>query len=72
MTAQKAHDIAEHINSLFGDASVLPRSPSDMPEYSVMVRHFGDEATKIVYVEYEMPGPSGIPWDANPAKDGSV
>ena len=26
---------------------------------------------KIVYVEYEMPGPDRMPWSAHPAKDGN-
>jgi virginiamycin B lyase len=72
LTEQKANDIAAYINSLFGEDSVLPRSPADMPEYKGLVRHFGDEAMSIVYVEYDMRGPSQMPWDANPAKDGSV
>jgi virginiamycin B lyase len=69
---QKVTDIAEYINSLFGDAPVLPRSPEDMPKYQSLVRHFTDEAMKIVYVEYEMPGPSRMPFDANPGKSGMV
>ena len=72
LTDQKVTDIAAYINTLFGDASNLPKSPADMPEYKSLVRHFGDQATNIVYVEYEMPGSSRMPWDANPAKDGSV
>ena len=27
---------------------------------------------KIVYVEYDMPGPSRMPWDANPGKSGKI
>jgi virginiamycin B lyase len=72
LTDEKAVDIAAYINTLFGDASVLPKSPADMPEYQPLVRHFSDEAMKIVYVEYDMPGPSRMPWDASPGKDGMV
>src|SRR5713101_1654336 len=32
---------------------------------------FGDESVKIVYVEYEMPGPNRMPWSAHPDKDGN-
>ncbi len=32
---------------------------------------FSDEALKIVYVEYETPGPSRMPWSAYPDKDGN-
>ena len=30
-----------------------------------------DEALKIVYVEYDMPGPNRMPWSAHPDKDGT-
>jgi virginiamycin B lyase len=72
LSDENTHDIGGYINSLFGDESVLPRSPADMPGYKDLERHFSDEAMKIVYVEYEMPGPGRMPWNANPAKDGSV
>jgi virginiamycin B lyase len=71
-TDENSADIAAYVNTLFGDASVLPKSPADLPGYPALVRHFGDEAMKIVYVEYDMPGPSRMPWDAFPAKDGKV
>jgi virginiamycin B lyase len=62
---------ASYINSLFGDQSVLPKSPAEMPKYKELVRSFDDDALKIVYVEYEMPGPSRMPWSAFPDKDGN-
>ena len=71
-TDQNSVDIAAYVNTLFGDDSVLPKSPTAMPGYQALVRHFGDEAMKIVYVEYDMPGPSRMPWDANPDKNGKV
>ena len=73
LTDENAGDIGGYINSLFGEEStLLPRSPADMPGYKSLEKHFSDEAMRIVYVEYEMPGPGRMPWDANPAKDGSV
>lgn len=72
LTDAKANDIADYINTLFGDDAKLPKSPADLPEYKSMVRHFGDQAMNIVYVEYQMPGASRMPWDANPGKDGMV
>ena len=32
---------------------------------------FSDEALKIVYVDYDMPGPTRFPWTAHPDKDGN-
>ncbi len=72
-TDEKAASVAAYLNTLFGDAIVLPKSPSDVSGYEATVRKFpSDEAMKIVYVEYDMPGPSRMPWDANPAKSGKV
>jgi len=39
--------------------------------YKNVAMSFGDEAMKIVYVEYELPGPSRMPWSAAPDKDGN-
>ena len=41
-----------------------------MPGYQETVRKFSSEAMKIVYVEYEMPGPSRMPFSAAPDKNG--
>ena len=35
------------------------------------MRSFPDEAMKIVYVEYDIPSKSRMPWSAVEAKDGS-
>ena len=44
-----------------------------MPEYKATVRQpFTDESMKIVYVEYEMPGPNRHPLSAAPDKNGIV
>ena len=68
---ENAADVASYINSLFGEESVLPKSPAEMPKYKELVRSFDDDAMKIVYVEYELPGPSRMPWSAFPDKDGN-
>jgi virginiamycin B lyase len=70
-TDQKADDVAYYLNRMFGEDSVLPKSPADLPQYAATVRQFSDEALKIVYVEYEMPGPNRMPWSAHPDKDGT-
>ena len=69
-TDKKADDIVYYLNRMFGDDSALPKSPADLPGYKDTVRNFSDEALKIVYVEYETPGPNRMPWSAAPDKDG--
>ncbi len=69
-TDQKAEDIVYYLNYTFGEDSTLPKSPADVPGYQETVRNFSDEALKIVYVEYETPGPDRMPWSAYPDKDG--
>src|SRR5262249_30684543 len=54
---QQAEDVAFYMNEMFGYDSKLPKSPADMPGYEATVTKFSDEALKIVYVDYEMPGP---------------
>src|SRR5258708_23742300 len=58
---QNTADVASYINSLFGEESVLPKSPSEMPKYKELVRPFDDDAMKMVYVQYDCPLPSGKP-----------
>jgi virginiamycin B lyase len=73
ITDQQADDIASYLASVFGPDSALPKSPADMPGYKDTLRPLsGGDATNIVYVEYEMPGPNRMPFSAAPAKDGSV
>jgi virginiamycin B lyase len=69
-TDQNADDVTSYINLLFGEKSVLPESPADMPAYKSTVRSFPDAAMKIVYVEYDIPAKSRMPWSAVEAKDG--
>ena len=41
-----------------------------MPGYKETLRSFSADAMNIVYVEYDMPGPSRMPFSATPDKDG--
>jgi virginiamycin B lyase len=68
---QKFEDVVYYINQMFGEDSKLPKSPADLPQYKDEVRPFNDEALKIVYVEYDTPGPNRMPWSAHPTKDGT-
>ncbi len=72
LTDQDAADVAAYLNKLYGEDSVLPKSAADAPGYKETVTHFSSDAMKIAYVEYDMPGPSRMPFSAAPAKDGSV
>jgi virginiamycin B lyase len=72
ITDQDAADVAAYLNKLYGEDSVFPKSPVDVPGYKETVRPFTSEAMKIAYVEYDMPGPSRMPFSAAPAKDGSI
>jgi virginiamycin B lyase len=71
-TDQDASDVASYLNKLYGQESVLAKSPADMANYKDTVRPFTSDSMKIAYVEYDMPGPSRMPFSAAPAKDGSV
>jgi hypothetical protein len=64
--------IVSYLTRVFGPDSDLPPSPVDLPDYKDVALHFSDEAMKIVYVEYDVPGPGRFPFDANPDKDGNV
>src|SRR5580700_2679224 len=69
---QDAAEIAAYLNKLYGEDSAFPKSPTELPAYKETVRPFSSEAMNIAYVEYDMPGPSRMPFSAAPAKDGSV
>ena len=66
----QAEDVISYLTTMFGENSPLPKSPADLPAYKDTLITFPDEALKIVYVDFEMPGPSRFPWTANPDKDG--
>ena len=70
LTDQDADDIASYLTKLFGPDSVLPKSPAGMPEYKETLRPFSSDALNIVYVEYDMPGPSRMPFSSAPDKNG--
>ena len=67
---QDAGTLSSYLTSLFGPDSVLPKSPADMPGYKATLRPFSSDAMNIVYVEYDMPGPSRMPFSAAPDKNG--
>lgn len=70
VTDPEAEMIAAYLTKLFGPDSVLPKSPADMPRYKSTLRPFSNDAMNIEYVEYDMPGPSRMPFSAAPGKDG--
>jgi virginiamycin B lyase len=72
LTDQDSDEIASYLTSLFGPDSVLPKSPEDEPKFKDTVRPFSSDALNIVYVEYDMPGPSRMPFSAAPDKNGNV
>jgi virginiamycin B lyase len=67
---QDADVLANYLDSLFGPDATLPKSPTDMPGYAKTLRPFSSDAMNIVYVEYDMPAPSRMPFSAAPDKDG--
>ena len=66
----QAEKVVGYLTKLFSEDSVLPKSPTDLPNYKDTVTPFSDEALKIVYVDFEMPGPNRFPWTSQPDKDG--
>lgn len=66
----EAEQVVAYLTSIFGEDSSLPKSPADLPNYSQTVTQVSDEALKIVYVDYDMPGPNRFPWTAQPDKNG--
>jgi virginiamycin B lyase len=71
-TDQDAEVVAAYLNKLYGQDSVLPKSPAEMPNYEESRPPIKNPRTNIVYVEYDMPGPNRMPFSAAPAADGSV
>jgi virginiamycin B lyase len=67
----QADDVVFYLNHVFGEQSVLPKSPMELPAYHDTLAKFDDEALKIVYVDFEMPGPNRFPWTAHPDQDGN-
>ena len=72
VTDEIAAKIVSYLNAEFGEDSTLPKSPAELPGYQGLVPSYSDDASKIVYVEYELPGPNRMPWNADPDKNGIV
>ena len=72
LSDQDAAAVISYLNSTFGVDSDLPRSPAELPGYKETVRPFSDEGMKIVYVDYELPGPNRMPFSGAPDKDGYI
>jgi virginiamycin B lyase len=73
ITDQDTNKIVPYLNRVFGVDSEFSRSPAELPGYE-KAKHaeFSDEALKMIYVDYDLPGPGRIPWDANPYNKGNV
>jgi virginiamycin B lyase len=72
ITDEQEDHIVSFLTALFGPNSILPKSPSDLPQYKDLVPKFNADAMNIVYVEYDLAGPNRMPWSAAPDKDGIV
>jgi len=70
LSDQNANDVATYLDNAFGAEATLPRSPADLPGYKDTVLKYPPEAASIKFVEYDMPGPSRMPFSAAPGKDG--
>jgi streptogramin lyase len=69
---QQADDVVAYLSNVFGKNSPLPKSPAELPYYKDTVLTFSDEALKIVYVDFDMPGPTRFPWTAHPDQTATV
>jgi virginiamycin B lyase len=67
ITDQDVSALAPYLTKIFGVDSDFARSPTDVAGYQASKHpEFSDEAMKITYVEYQLPGPNRIPWEATP------
>jgi virginiamycin B lyase len=70
---QDRDDVTAYLTKYFGPDSPLPRSPADMPKFqAVPPDSFSDDAMKMVYVSYDLPGFNRFPGSARPLRDGNV
>jgi sugar lactone lactonase YvrE len=67
---EQAEEVVSYLSHVFTEGSPLPKSPTDVPSYKDTVFTPSDEALKIVWVDYEMPGPNRFPWTSHGDKDG--
>lgn len=70
----KAADVVSYLTKTFGPESDLPASPADLPQYKEVKypKGLGDDATKIVYVDYATAGASRFPGTGRPDEQGRV
>jgi virginiamycin B lyase len=71
-TDEQAATVSAYLNSVFGEGSKLPSSPAEMPAYKDTVRPVSDAALKIVFVDYDLPGPNRMPFSGAPDKNGMI
>jgi streptogramin lyase len=70
---QDRDNVTAYLTKYFGPDSPLAHSPADLPSYEeVKQPPFSDEAMKIVYVSFELPGSNRFPGAAKPERDGNV
>jgi virginiamycin B lyase len=67
-----AADVAVFLNDSFGNESKLTRSPADLSLYKDSAPTFTSKAMNIKFVEFDMPGPSRMPFSAAPGIDGYI
>jgi virginiamycin B lyase len=66
-------DVTAYLTKYFGPDSPLPHSPAELPAYqNAKLPAFSDDAMKIVYVTFDMPGTNRFPGSAKPERDGNV
>jgi len=73
ITEKLATELVPYLTREFGLNSELTPSPAMLPEYEKTTHgEFSDDAMKIIYVDYDLPGPNRFPWNANPDNRGNV
>ena len=70
VTDQDANELATYLDHAFGTEAILPKNPEALSTYKDTVLKFDNDASNIVYVEYEMPGPSRMPFSTAPGENG--
>ena len=66
-------DVTAYLTKYFGPDSTLAHSPTELPGYDeVKQPTYSDEAMKIVYITFDMPGSNRFPGSAKPERDGNV
>ncbi len=66
-------DLTSYLTKYFGPDSPLAHSPTELPAYQqAMQPAYSDDAMKIVYVTFDMPGSNRFPGSAKPERDGNI